>query len=206
VPQKKRPQTGHLPKLDKRLAKALSHPVRTEIIAILTDRCASPRELADILGEELSKVSYHTKELLKFDCIEVVHRERVRGAVKTTYRATTRMLLDHEDWDRLSKDTRTGISINAVNELIRRASDAVEQGTFDNRKSRIIATLKMDVDEQAWRDANAAVRTAFDRLAEIQEEAANRKADGAKTFRMTASLLTYESPTKDDQETASDGA
>jgi DNA-binding transcriptional ArsR family regulator len=196
--KKKRSPTGHLPKLDKRLAKALSHPLRTEIIAILTDRCASPRELADIIGEELSKVSYHTNELFKLDCIEIVNEERVRGAVKTTYRATTRMLLDHEDWDRLSKGTRTGISINALNELIRRASDAVEQGTFDKRKSRIIATLKMDVDERAWRDANDAVRTAVDRLTEIEEEAANRQAKGAKTFRMTASLLTFQSPTKDD--------
>jgi DNA-binding transcriptional ArsR family regulator len=174
-PKKKRRQTGHLPKLDKRLAKALSHQLRTEIIAILSDRCASPRALADILGEELSKVSYHTNELLKLDCIEVVHRERVRGAVKTTYRATTRMLLDHEDWDRLSKGTRTGISINALNEVFRRASDAVEKGTVDKRKSRIIATLKMDVDEQAWRDANQAVRTAFNRLNEIEEEAATVK-------------------------------
>jgi DNA-binding transcriptional ArsR family regulator len=193
-PKKKRRQTGRLPKLDKRLAKALSHPLRTEIIAILSDRCASPRELADMLGEELSNVSYHTNELFKLECIEIVRQERVRGAVKTTYRATTRMLLDHEDWDRLSRGTRTGISINALNEVFHRASDAVEQGTIDKRKSRIIATRKMDVDEQAWLDANEAVRTAFDRLGEIEEEAANRKAEGAKTFRMTASLLTYQSP------------
>jgi hypothetical protein len=55
----------------------------------------------------------------------------------------------------------------------------------------------MDVDEQAWRDANDTVRTAFERLTEIEEEAANRKSEGAKTFRMTASLLTYQSPTMD---------
>ena len=199
MPRKKKPpQSGHLPKLDKRLAKALSHPLRTEIIAILSDRCASPREMSDILGEELSKVSYHTKELLKLECIEVVDHERVRGALKTRYRATTRMLLDHEDWDRLSEGTRTGISINAINEVIRRASNAVEKGTFDKRKSRIITTLKMDVDEQAWQDANAAVRSAFDRLTEIEDEAARRRAEGAITFRMTASLLAYESPRKED--------
>lgn len=197
-PKKKRRQTGRLPKLDKRLAKALSHPLRTEIIAILTDRCASPRELADMLGEELSNVSYHTNELFKLECIEIVRQDRVRGAVKTTYRATTRMLLDHDDWDRLSIGPRTGISINALNELIGRASDAVEHGTFDKRKSRIIATLKMDVDEQAWRDANETVRTAIDRLSEIEEEAANRIADGGKSFRMTASLMTYQSPTNGD--------
>ncbi|HET7416936.1 MAG TPA: helix-turn-helix domain-containing protein [Solirubrobacterales bacterium] len=192
--KKKRPQTGHVAKFDKRLAKALSHPLRTEIIAILSDRCASPRELADVLGEELSNVSYHTQELLKLSCIEVVDHERVRGAVKTRYRATMKMFLDDEDWEQLSLGTRTGISINAVNEAIQRATHAVEKGTFDRRKDRFIATLKMDVDERGWRDTKTAVRIAFDRLREIEDEAANRKAEGAKTFRMTASLLTYESP------------
>lgn len=194
----KRPQKGHVPALDKRIAKALSHPLRTEIIAILSDQVASPREMADILGEELTNVSYHTKELLKLECIEVVDREQVRGALKTRYRATTRMLLDHEDWDRLSKGTRTGISLNAINEVIRRASDAVERGSFDGRKDRIVATVKMDVDEQGWVEANQAVRTAVERLLEIEEEAAGRKAEGAETFRMTASLLSYESPAKED--------
>lgn len=196
--KKKRSRNGHVPALDKRIAKALSHPLRTEIIAILSDRVASPREMADILDEELTNVSYHTKELLKLECIEVVDREQVRGALKTRYRATTRMLLDHDDWNRLSKGTRTGISLNALNEVIRRASEAVERGSFDKRKDRSIVTIKMDVDERGWVDANQAVRDAVERLLAIEDEAANRKAEGAKTFRMTASLLSYESPPKED--------
>lgn len=44
--------------------------------------------------------------------------EHVRGAVKTRYRATTKMLLDTPDWERLSKGVRTGMSINAVNEVL----------------------------------------------------------------------------------------
>jgi DNA-binding transcriptional ArsR family regulator len=196
-PKKKR-RSGRVARLDKRIAKALSHPLRTEIIAILSDTCASPSELADMLGEELSSVSYHTQELLKLECIEVVDEEKVRGAVKTTYRATVKMFLNHEDWDRLSKVTRSGISINALNELGRRAFHAVETGVFDRRKDRSLLTVKMDVDEQAWKDANAAVWAAYERLTEIEEEAANRKAEGAKTFRMTGSLLVFESPTQDE--------
>ncbi|HYJ23115.1 MAG TPA: helix-turn-helix domain-containing protein [Solirubrobacterales bacterium] len=189
------PKTGRVPRLDKRIARALNHPLRTEIIAILNDRCASPREMADILGEELSNVSYHTKELLKLECIEVVDREQVRGALKTRYRATTKMLLDTPDWERLDKTVRTGISINAVNEVTHRAFDAVEAGTFDRRTDRTVITLKMDVDDQGWLDANEALRITYERLGEIEVEAATRKAEGAPTFRMTASLLGYESPT-----------
>jgi DNA-binding transcriptional ArsR family regulator len=193
----KRPKTGKVTRLDKRLTQALNHPLRTEIIAILSDTCASPSEMADMLGEELSNVSYHTKQLLELDCIEVVDKEQVRGAVKTRYRATTKMLLDNPDWEKLGRTVRTGISINAVNEVTRRAADALEAGTFDRRTDRTLITMKLDVDEPGWEEVNAALRTAYERIGEVEVEAALRKAKGAKTFRMTASLLGYESPTKE---------
>lgn len=197
-PSKKKPaRTGKVTRLDKRLARALNHPLRTEIIAILSDTSASPSEMAEMLGEELSSVSYHTKQLLELDCIEVVDREQVRGALKTRYRATTKMLLDNPDWERLGQAVRTGISINAMNEVTRRAADAMEAGTFDRRTDRTLITMKLDVDEPAWEEVNAALRTAYERIGEIEVAAAQRKAEGAKTFRMTASLLGYQSPTTD---------
>jgi DNA-binding transcriptional ArsR family regulator len=200
VPPKKktkRPKTGKVTRLDKRLTQALNHPLRTEIIAILSDTCASPSEMADMLGEELSNVSYHTKQLLELDCIEVVDKKQVRGAVKTRYRATTRMLLDNPDWERLGRTVRTGVSINAVNEVTRRAADALEAGTFDRRTDRTLITMKLDVDEPGWQEVNAALRTAYERIGEVEVESAFRKAEGAKTFRITASLLGYESPTNE---------
>ena len=197
--KKKRPKTGRVPRLDKQLARALNHPLRTEIIAILSDTCASPREMADMLDEPLSNVSYHTKELLKLKCVEVVDEERVRGATKTRYRATTKMLLDTPDWERLGKAVRAGISINAMNEVSRRAADAMEAGTFDRRVDRTLVTMKLDVDEQGWQDVNDALRVAYERIGEVEVEAAERQAEGVETFRMTASLLGYESPTQADE-------
>ena len=194
--KKKRPKTGRYPRLDKRLAQALNHPLRTEIIAVLSDTCASPREIADILDEPLSNVSYHTKELLKLKCVEVVGKEQVRGATKTRYRATTRMLLDTPDWQRLGKAVRAGISINAMNEVTRRAAEAMEAGTFDQRTDRTLITMKLDVDEQGWQEVNDALRVAYERIGEVELQAAARKALGVETFRMTASLLGYKSPTK----------
>lgn len=122
--------------------------------------------------------------------------------MKTRYRATTKMLLTSEYWDRLSLATRSGISVNALNELGRRAQRSVEAGVFDRRKDRSLLTVKMDVDEQGWKDANKAAWEGYERMAEIEEEVANRKAEGAKTFRMTASLLVFESPMKDEDEPA----
>lgn len=157
--------------------------------------CASPSEMAEMLDEPLSNVSYHTNELRKYKCIEMVDQQHIRGSVKTRYRATTKMLLDTPDWERLSKAHRTAVSVNAMNEVSRRAADAMEAGTFDRRTDRTLITLKLDVDEPAWLDVNEALRVAYERIEDIKVEAATRMAEGAKTFRMTASLLGYPSPT-----------
>lgn len=182
------------PSIDARIARALNHPLRVRILAVLNERPASPKELSDILGEELSNVSYHTRELHKLDCVEVAKREQVRGAMKTVYRGTTRMMLDDETWERLSKETRGGISIAAVGEVIERASSAIEANTFDNRTDRHVITLKMDVDQQGWSDVSSIVLDAHRRLEDVEVESANRTTDPGDRVRVTVSLLSYESP------------
>lgn len=180
--------------IDARLARALNHPLRARILAVLNERTASPKELADLLGEKLSNVSYHTRELRDLDCIEVAGREQVRGAMKTTYRGITRMMLDNEAWEQLSAETRNGISIAAVEEVIEKATKSIATGKFDARKDRNVITLTMDVDEQGWADVSEAVVDAYERLSAVEAEAANRTPDPEKRFRVTVSLLSYESP------------
>jgi DNA-binding transcriptional ArsR family regulator len=182
------------PSIDSRLARALNHPLRVRILAVLNERPASPKEMAEILDEELSNVSYHTRELHRLDCVEVAKREQVRGAVKTTYRGTTRMMLDDDAWERLTKETRNGISIAAVGEVIDRASTAIEADTFDARTDRHVITLKMDVDEEGWSEVSEIVLDAHRRLEKVEVDAANRTPDPESRIRITVSLLSYESP------------
>lgn len=178
--------------LDQEIAKALSHPWRTQILTYLGDRAMSPAELEPFFGKgSLSNVAYHCRVLEKYNCIEAAGQEQVRGAMKTKYRAVTRMLLDGENWDRLSKETRSGISSNAVGEVIDRATAAIEADTFDKRTDRAVITLRFDADESAWQQANEIVRDAWERLSAVEADAANRQGD---KFRMTVSMRTYESP------------
>jgi DNA-binding transcriptional ArsR family regulator len=79
----------------------MSHPLRASILRILADRTASPAEMARELDEELSNVSYHTKQLVEFECAELVSTRPVRGALEHFYRATERHLIDTEEWDEL---------------------------------------------------------------------------------------------------------
>ena len=81
--------------------KAMSHPLRASILRTLTERTASPAEMARELEEELSNVSYHTKQLVEFECAELVSTRPVRGALEHFYRATERHLIDTEEWEEL---------------------------------------------------------------------------------------------------------
>ena len=57
--------------------------------------------MARELDEELSNVSYHTKQLVEFECAELVSTRPVRGALEHFYRATERHLIDTEEWEEL---------------------------------------------------------------------------------------------------------
>lgn len=81
--------------------KAMSHPLRASVLRILVERTASPAEMARELDEELSNVSYHTKQLVEFECAELVSTRPVRGALEHFYRATERHLIDTEEWEEL---------------------------------------------------------------------------------------------------------
>jgi DNA-binding transcriptional ArsR family regulator len=81
--------------------KAMGHPLRAAILRILADRTASPAEMARELDEELSNVSYHTKQLVEFECAELVSTRPVRGALEHFYRGTERHLIDTDEWEDL---------------------------------------------------------------------------------------------------------
>jgi hypothetical protein len=143
----------------------------------------------------LNLVSYHVRVLFKLKCVEVVDKEQIRGATKTIYKGTTRMLLDQGVWPNLSKEARTGISAGAIGETAERAQKALEEGTFDSRNDRAIINLKMSVDEQGWQEILEIVQNAYERCEDVEPEAVNRTPSPDERFRITVSLLAYESPT-----------
>jgi DNA-binding transcriptional ArsR family regulator len=69
-------------RIDQELVKALSHPVRVEILEALQGRIASPTELSQEIDESLGVIAYHAKTLVKCGCLELVHSEPRRGAVE----------------------------------------------------------------------------------------------------------------------------
>lgn len=67
------------------LVRALSHPIRMEILEALQGRIASPAELSREMNQSLGVISYHAKTLVRCGCLELVHAEPRRGTLENFF-------------------------------------------------------------------------------------------------------------------------
>jgi DNA-binding transcriptional ArsR family regulator len=179
---------------EQRLFKALSHPLRFQALAILSERVASPNELAKELNEGLSQISYHVKVLRDCDCIELVNTEPRRGAVEHYYRATARAFLSDAEWARLPEAVRSGFSVSLLQTVMDDAIAALKAGTFDSRDDNHLSRTPLKLDEQGWRDAAKALSDALERILDIQAEAAERMTEGGEEEPISAmvAMMSFE--------------
>lgn len=76
--------------------KALSHPLRSSILHLLTEHRMTNEELADTLGVESGKLYFHTKQLFEAGLIHIVET-RLKGPItEKVYQAVARSFVVHE--------------------------------------------------------------------------------------------------------------
>jgi DNA-binding CsgD family transcriptional regulator len=78
--------------IDQRLAKALSHSVRAQALALIAAGVASPKQIAERLDIDLRSVAYHVRVLHRLGCVELVETQQRRGAVEHIYKPTEQAL------------------------------------------------------------------------------------------------------------------
>lgn len=179
--------------VDQRLVKALAHPLRVEILAILNERMASPNELSKELEEGLSQVSYHVKVLKDFECIEMVKTEPRRGAVEHYYRATSRAYLTDRDWQTLPDSVKPGVSASVVQMVMDDVVGALGGGTFDKREDRHLSWTPGIVDEQGWDESVDLVNETLKGIIKIHTGSAKRLArSGEEGIPVSAVMMNFE--------------
>jgi DNA-binding transcriptional ArsR family regulator len=179
--------------VDQKLVKALAHPLRVEILAILNERMASPNELSKELDEGLSQVSYHVKVLKDFECIEMVKTEPRRGAVEHYYRATARAFLSDKDWKKLPESIKPGMSAAFIKMIVDDVASALNGGTFDARDDRHVSWTPGVVDQQGWEESVQLASDTLDGMMKIHADSAKRLAkSGEESIPATAVVMNYE--------------
>jgi DNA-binding transcriptional ArsR family regulator len=183
-------QATAAPALDERLIKALAHPLRHRLLAILNERVASPKELAAELGERLPNVSYHVRILADLGCIELVSTTPRRGALEHHYRALMRPFFDDRDWAKLPVSTRRAIFDDNLGHIFQDVRDAARRHGFDDPRTHVSRT-PLVLDDRGYDElADLLERTLYGML-EIQAEAAGRMVESGEPGRTTEAVLMH---------------
>jgi DNA-binding transcriptional ArsR family regulator len=162
---------------DPRYVKAMSHPLRVRILAILMERKASPVELAQVLEGTLGTVSYHVRTLHQLGLIELVGETRVRGAVEHHYKAKSRPEITNEAWENappIAKQAAVGSSLQMIDDYARASAAA---GGFDHSDAALIR-LSMTLDAKGWQQLAKACKRLYEQAQRIEADARGRLESG----------------------------
>lgn len=189
--------------VDQRIAKALSHPVRANILAILNERVASPNEISEELKEPLGNVSYHVRALLNLNCIELVRTAPRRGAIEHYYRAIERPFFSDRDWARMPQSARATISDKVLDLTWTDLTEAIAAGTFEARPDRHLSRTALVLDEQGWEELNELLSGVIEDAMRLEAESAERRAKtGDEGINTKLAIVHFESAPQEAKATA----
>ena len=140
---------------DPRYVRALSHPLRVRILAMLQERTASPSQLSEWLGATLGTTAYHVRSLHQLGLIELADETRVRGAIEHHYRAGKRPLVSDEAWAQappIAKQAAVGSTLQMIDEYARKSA---AEGGFDRAEAHLTRT-SLKLDDEGWAELSAA--------------------------------------------------
>ena len=186
------------------LIKALGHPLRIELLALLGRRIASPKELAYELKQKLSNVSYHVRVLAEAGLIELVEEEPVRGSVAHFYKAVWRDLLSSSAWKDLSPEVRSAFFGSTIETLLSELAASLSSGLLDRRDDHLIVRKPLSLDDGGWRKVLEIQASAIEEILKEQKAAQNR-VDISDSDVITATLGILFFEVKPDRADASHG-
>ena len=179
---------------DPRYVKAMSHPLRVRILALLDERTASPVELAGWLGATLGTTAYHVRTLERMGLVELVRETRVRGAVEHHYRSKERPRVSDEAWAAappIAKQAAVASSLQTIDAYARAASAA---GGFDHGNSHLTRTA-LHLDARGWNDLSRAcmrLLAQVDRIEEAANERMERNPQTGETSNVALVMMLFE--------------
>ena len=147
--------------------------MRVRILALLQERTATPRELAQWLDATLGTVSYHVRALYDLGLLELVRTTQVRGAIAHHYRARERPRVSDDAWAAappIVKQAAVGATLLTVNDYAQASAAA---GGFERDEARL-SRAAPQLDAKGWLQAAKACEKLLAELERIEEAAAKR--------------------------------
>ena len=157
----------------RRRLRALSHPLRLRILALVAGPAMSSAELARELDMNHAAVSFHVRQLVAAGYLELAETRSVRGGQERRYR------------QRVMHRRRSGCRrIPADGQRHRRGADPAGRRRVGTWK--VFADAELWVDRAVWDDARRRIAAA---MKDLDDAAAAPHTDGTVHVSATALLL-----------------
>ncbi len=162
---------------DPRYVRALGHPLRVRILAILEERTASAVEISRMLHADIGVVAYHVRKLHQLGLIELEKETRVRGAIQRHYRAYERPRISTEAWRDAPPVAKQALIDATLQQIYDygRASNAA--GGFDRADAHITRS-PLRLDRAGWERLATSLMRVLEDVAEIEQDVRDREAKG----------------------------
>jgi DNA-binding transcriptional ArsR family regulator len=177
---------GDAPAQRQAAMRAMAHPIRLQIMSLLTGASLTAAEVARELGLTHANASYHLRNLLAGGMIVVAGQEKIRGGVAKRYRYD----VGHDDRSRKAAapwtdEQNRAYYVAMANELIRRTAEAHWTGP------KTLTDAELWVDPEVWRDIAKRIGQA---AIELHNAARPPRTPGTVRTSTTVAMFTMQQP------------
>ena len=161
--------------IDDRILKAQSHPIRAEILNILSEGPNSPSRMHRRMAiGSLQLVCHHVKILREVGLIELVQVKEHGGRKEHIYRAAKRQYFTLEEWLAVDPKFRDPL----IGTILRQISDdtgrAAAEGRFSEFPDSHLSRSPIELDDEGWQEVVTALEVALEAVLEAHARSKER--------------------------------
>jgi DNA-binding transcriptional ArsR family regulator len=156
--------------------RAVAHPLRHRILAMLGERSSSPARLAASLGAKVNVVAYHVRRLAELGLADLIEVRRGRGGLEHVYAARRHPTFSDVAWEQLEPEERARVLVTGLRQLWEYVKRAAVARGFDRRDAHFTRT-PLRVDDPGWQALAAATEDWLRAVDVIEREVARRGSD-----------------------------
>ena len=177
--------------IDRRLIKALSHPLREHVLAVLNEKVASTTEIGREIDLEVPAFYHHVEVLEELGFLERVESKRRRGAEEHFFRAKEAVFFDDQAWTKIPVSVKSDLVGSYILSIVGELVSALRSGAFRARANHT-TWLPGVFDELGWQECMALMSETLARMIAIQKRSGERIAlTGEPGIRATIAMMGF---------------
>jgi DNA-binding transcriptional ArsR family regulator len=160
--------------VEEAISHSVGHRMRIEVLAALHEGPATASELAKVVHQPLSLLTYHIDQLLESGAIAVAYTQMARSIEQNVYCVVKLPFFTDEDWRKMTTQERQVTSALVLQAAMAEALTSLWAGKFHSDLRAMVAWNRIVLDKQGRDDLADEQAQSWHRIEEIEAEAVAR--------------------------------